>query len=58
MKKLLLVIAAAALGGCAVAPPGPAYYGSRPVGQTDPNGWQGFRHTRGARHRCARQCIG
>jgi hypothetical protein len=40
MKKLLLIIAAAALGGCAVAPPGPAYYGSRPVGQTDPNGWQ------------------
>jgi hypothetical protein len=40
MKKLLLIIAAAALGGCAVAPPGPAYYGSRPVGQTDPAGWQ------------------
>jgi len=40
MKKLLLIIAAAALGGCAVAPPGPAYYGSRAVGQTDPNGWQ------------------
>lgn len=40
MKKLLLLVAAAALGGCAVAPPGPAYYGSRPVGQTDPNGWQ------------------
>jgi len=40
MKKLLLIVAAAALGGCAVAPPGPAYYGSRAVGQTDPSGWQ------------------
>lgn len=40
MKKIALIIAVAALGGCAVAPPGPAYYGSRPVGQTDPNGWQ------------------
>lgn len=40
MKKLFALVAAAALGGCAVAPPGPAYYGSRGVGQTDPAGWQ------------------
>lgn len=40
MKTLLLIAVAAALGGCAVVPPGPAYYGSRPVGQTDPAGWQ------------------
>ena len=40
MKTLLAVISLAALGGCAVAPPGPAYYGSRaPHGAYNPYEW-------------------
>ncbi|HAT31466.1 MAG TPA: hypothetical protein DCW29_11625 [Janthinobacterium sp.] len=40
MKSLSVLISLAALGGCAVAPPGPAYYGSR-VAQAsyDPYQW-------------------
>ena len=37
MKTLLAVISMAALGGCVVAPPGPAYYGTRaPQAAYDP----------------------
>ena len=40
MKTLLAVISMAALGGCAVAPPGPAYYGTRaPQAAYDPYEW-------------------
>lgn len=40
MKRLLAVLALAALGGCAVAPPGPAYYASRaPQQPFDPYQW-------------------
>jgi hypothetical protein len=40
MKTLLAVISLAALGGCVVAPPGPAYYGSRaPQGAYNPYEW-------------------
>ncbi len=40
MKRLIAVVAVAALGGCAVAPPGPANYGSRVSQQpSDPRQW-------------------
>jgi len=40
MKTLLAVISLAALGGCAVAPPGPAYYGTRaPQAAYNPYEW-------------------
>ena len=40
MKTLLAVISMAALGGCVVAPPGPAYYGTRaPQAAYDPYEW-------------------
>ena len=39
MKSLLAVVSLAALGGCVVAPPGPAYYGSRPAEPFDPYQW-------------------
>lgn len=40
MKRLLAVLSVAALGGCAVAPPGPAYYASRAPQQAfDPYQW-------------------
>ncbi|MET3134385.1 hypothetical protein AAKU55_004681 [Oxalobacteraceae bacterium GrIS 1.11] len=38
MKNLLMVMALAALGGCVVALPGPAYYGSRAPAY-DPYQW-------------------
>jgi hypothetical protein len=37
MKSLIIIVALAALAGCAAPPPGPANYGSRAY---DPNGWQ------------------
>jgi hypothetical protein len=41
MKKLAIIIALAALSGCATTYPGPANYGSRAYAQpADPNGWQ------------------
>lgn len=39
MKSLLAVVSLAALGGCVVAPPGPAYYGSRSAEPFDPYQW-------------------
>ena len=41
MKKLAIILALAALGGCATQYPGPANYGSRAYAQApDANGWQ------------------
>lgn len=40
MKHSILLIALSALSGCVAVPPGPAYYGTRAAGQTDPAGWQ------------------
>ena len=39
MKSLLAVVSLVALGGCVVAPPGPAYYGSRSAEPFDPYQW-------------------
>ena len=40
MKTLLAVISMATLGGCVVAPPGPAYYGTRaPQAAYNPYEW-------------------
>ena len=39
MKSLLAVVSLAALGGCVVAPPGPAYYGTRAAEPFDPYQW-------------------
>ncbi|MEC5163147.1 MULTISPECIES: hypothetical protein [unclassified Janthinobacterium] len=39
MKSLLAVVLLVALGGCVVAPPGPAYYGSRWAEPFDPYQW-------------------
>lgn len=38
MKTILAVLALAALGGCAVAPPAPVYYGGR-AAPVDPYQW-------------------
>jgi hypothetical protein len=41
MKKLAIILAVAALSGCATQYPGPANYGSRAYAQApDANGWQ------------------
>ena len=41
MKKLAIILAFAALGGCATQYPGPANYGTRAYAQApDANGWQ------------------
>ena len=40
MKKLAIIIALAALGGCATNYPAPANYGTRAYAQPDANGWQ------------------
>lgn len=41
MKKYLPLVMLAALGGCAVAPPGPANYGARaPAHGGDPSQWR------------------
>jgi hypothetical protein len=41
MKKLAIILAVAALSGCATQYPGPANYGTRAYAQAaDPNGWQ------------------
>jgi len=41
MKKLAIILAVAALSGCATQYPGPANYGTRAYNQpADPNGWQ------------------
>jgi hypothetical protein len=41
MKKLAIILALAALGGCATQYPGPANYGTRAYAQApDANGWQ------------------
>lgn len=39
MKTLLVILSAAALGGCAVPPPGPANYGTRLPPPADPSQW-------------------
>jgi hypothetical protein len=40
MTKFAIILAAAALGGCAVAPPGPANYGTRAYAPpADPSQW-------------------
>jgi hypothetical protein len=39
MKTFLTIISLAALGGCAVAPPGPPNYGSRLPEPSDPSQW-------------------
>jgi hypothetical protein len=41
MKQLAIVLSLAALAGCAVPPPGPAYYGSRAYAQpVDQSQWR------------------
>jgi len=40
MKKLAIILAVAALSGCATTYPGPANYGTRAYAPADPNGWQ------------------
>jgi hypothetical protein len=40
MKKLAIIVALAALGGCATYYPAPANYGTRAYAPVDPNGWQ------------------
>jgi hypothetical protein len=40
MTKFAIILVAAALGGCAVAPPGPPNYGTRAYTQSgDPSQW-------------------
>lgn len=39
MKTLLIILSVAALGGCAVVPPGPPAYGNRVAPPADPRQW-------------------